>query len=431
MPNEPKHPITPKDLFHMSGRYFQVKKDISGLTCPSCGGIMKYKWTTGTYKGTSKTALIYAQCTVNEDNDHGYGPKSSHCDASYKLANWEKTVKPELEIPPTHNNSLEVINQIITKPEEKTVPTKTPDTSDSPLAALENWLGAKIEKRMQIVEETVKTMVEKGSMVKVLEIKTDVETIKVEFARHPVLDEMLERWARGERTFLLVGPRGTGKTTIAEQFMQAIGAIRYSVIPLSEDKRAAEFIGYKGVNVQTGEAPYVHTSLVEDLCESLNAVTGTILEEIDASNANVLLTLNTLTNGYLCTPDAAMGICPRGKDHAIVATANTFGTNGSLMYCGRNQLDGATLDRYRTLFVDYCEDLERSIVQNDKIATMSTTIRERVNALKLKRAWGLRDQIRLKQDLAMSFNKGKTLKEVCTVLLKNQGWNVDEASRVL
>ena len=51
----------------------------------------------------------------------------------------------------------------------------------------------------------------------------------------------------------------------------------------------------------------------------------------------------------------------RGKNVAIIAAANTFGTGADLMYAGRNQLDAATLDRFYVVKMDYDEALEQDI----------------------------------------------------------------------
>ena len=44
-----------------------------------------------------------------------------------------------------------------------------------------------------------------------------------------------------------------------------------------------------------------------------------------------------------------------------MATANTFGTGANPMYAGRAALDGATMDRWIIVTVDYDRDLEADI----------------------------------------------------------------------
>jgi len=54
-------------------------------------------------------------------------------------------------------------------------------------------------------------------------------------------------------------------------------------------------------------------------------------------------------------------------DFTIIAAANTFGHGASAVYAGRNQLDGATLDRFRIgmMKLDYSEKVESAILSKD------------------------------------------------------------------
>lgn len=406
--------------------------------CPMCGCTCEWALTFKRDPSHDKGGenYIYARCK-DHPNFHRWG---------FRDAPMSRPTPPPALVAETPNPKP------VTPKEEEMAPVKTPiDTVVAPAGALDALVDARINAIVgRSISDLKATLSEhetaladglseaqirkildealKGVAPKVIEVHTPVAVLKVNGIHHPILDELLERYALGERTFLLVGPAGTGKTTIAEQFMRAINATRYSVIPCSEDKRAAEFIGWK--NAVTGD--YQATALVEDLLASWHGeASGTIIEEMDASGANVLLTLNTLTNGYLCTPDAAIPMCPRGPEHVMIATANTYGNAGSLTYVGRNQLDGATTNRYRKLFVGYDQGLEIAITGDAAIVEHGNKIRAKMEALKMRRIWGTRDLMRMKFDTRLSANKGKNLDQIFKALAQNEGWSADEISRVV
>ncbi len=263
-------------------------------------------------------------------------------------------------------------------------------------------------------------------------LKIDAPDLQIvlEGLRHPMVDELCERYALGERTFMLVGPAGTGKTTIAIQLSQAIKASRVSVIACSEDMRRETFVGHKGYNVNDGTSPYQASVLVEDL-RVTDSPTVTILEEVDAASPNALLTINALENGFLPTPDCAeMPRHARPSNHVLIATANTWGTAGSNQYVGRNQLDAATLDRYRVLRVDYDETLEKALVNDVDVYAALVDLRVAADSAGIRRVVSTRLGRRVVLDRAMTANKGKGARQVMSATLKASGWADVELSRV-
>ena len=83
-------------------------------------------------------------------------------------------------------------------------------------------------------------------------------------------------------------------------------------------------------------------------------------DEIDASNPAALVAFNSLMdNGWIEIP--GKGRVRAHKNFVCIAAANTFGKGADRVYVGRNQLDGATLERFQTIHMDYDEDLELEI----------------------------------------------------------------------
>ena len=87
------------------------------------------------------------------------------------------------------------------------------------------------------------------------------------------------------------------------------------------------------------------------------------LDEVDASNPNVLTGLNEMLNvdaGESCPfPD---GMIRRSADFVCIATANTIGAGASSDYVGRLPIDAATKDRFSFLRWNYDVEMERAIV---------------------------------------------------------------------
>jgi len=81
-----------------------------------------------------------------------------------------------------------------------------------------------------------------------------------------------------------------------------------------------------------------------------------LFDEIDASHAQAIVAFNAaLGNGHHDFPD---GSVERHPDFVCLAAANTYGRGADRVYAGRNQLDGASLDRFVSVPVDYDTGLE-------------------------------------------------------------------------
>jgi 7-cyano-7-deazaguanine synthase in queuosine biosynthesis len=88
-----------------------------------------------------------------------------------------------------------------------------------------------------------------------------------------------------------------------------------------------------------------------------------LFDEIDGSLPGTILAFNAaLSNGHADFPD---GSVKRNPNFYCIAAANTYWTGADRVYVGRNQLDGATLDRFIFIDMDYDESLERKLANND------------------------------------------------------------------
>jgi hypothetical protein len=144
----------------------------------------------------------------------------------------------------------------------------------------------------------------------------------------------------------LVGPPGTGKTTLAHQAATALD-LPFSAISLGPTTPASQVWGYSDAN------GVYHRTLFRDAYEHGGVF---LFDEIDNGHAGIIATVNqALANGECAFPD---GMVVRSDDFVCIAAANTYGTGATNETVGRNALDAATLDRFVMLEVPIDEDLE-------------------------------------------------------------------------
>jgi len=168
----------------------------------------------------------------------------------------------------------------------------------------------------------------------------------------------------------LVGPAGSGKTTIAAQAAEALELPFYST--------GAVGMAYQLQGFINAEGKYMETDLYRAYVNG-----GVFLfDEIDASSAQALLAFNAIAANDLAA--FPCGTVKRHADFVIIAAANTFGAGADAQYVGRAQLDAATLDRFSFLPMDYDERLELAISPNDAWTRHVQAFRKAVRDLKLR-----------------------------------------------
>jgi len=203
---------------------------------------------------------------------------------------------------------------------------------------------------------------------------------------HPVMPDVLRALAAGCHV-QLVGPAGTGKTTIGRMVGKALGLPVYAINTGPTDS-AAKLFGY----MDAGGS--YHRTPARDAYENGGVL---ILDELDNGHPAIVTTLNMmLDGGESCSfPD---GMVARHDDFKVIVTMNTFGKGADRQYVGRTTLDAATLNRLVVGFeVDYDPVLERSLMGDsdhaDSWLTEIQTMRENMNRAGLNHVISTRDVI--------------------------------------
>lgn len=269
-----------------------------------------------------------------------------------------------------------------------------------------------------MVREMVRTEIRKNAPQELVIKQADGKTGKVKIvatikSRHTMLEEAIAAIEMGFRNILLVGPAGSGKTTLARQLAECYKR-PFGLISLSGGATEGSLLGRI---TSTGQyLPALFVTMYEE---------GGIflLDEVDGADPNVLLVLNAaLENGHLPLPARVKKpMATRHRDFILLAAANTFGTGADAQYVGRNQLDAAFLSRFAgsVLEVNYDEALERSLTSEDWY-TEFLSVRRAANAARLRRVLGTRELLAGQKLLKGGADQAKVWARL------TPGWTADE-----
>jgi MoxR-like ATPase len=269
-------------------------------------------------------------------------------------------------------------------------------------------INENLEAKLKAVEEKDT----ESGFFKIVEIKPyKGEKVKLRNVVLPqVYDHVLDL-ATMRRNILLVGPAGCGKTHLAKLIADSL-KLQFYKVGGSGGLSELHLLGRLKHNLTGGQDKFVTTSFLTAYEEGGVC----LIDELDAADQNVLLALNPALDdtGKCPVPNRTDDpIAEKHKDFVCIATANTVGRGANRVYAGRNQLDEATLDRFRIGFVemDYDAAIERAICPDGDLLTRLSLIRDAINANGLRRIMSTRF-------MAEAY-----------VMLKGAKWSVDQITK--
>ena len=268
------------------------------------------------------------------------------------------------------------INQFCNPPQIAHVaPSSTDNLADILAAALNGKIQGTIDETT--VSDIATAIIDRRlenfrPAIKEIEIHNiDADTTKNIGIQHYMFEKIL-RLAQLRMNTMLVGPAGSGKTTCCKNIAKALD-LPFDYTAVCMQTTMSNIFGYMDIK---GE--YVKTPFYK--CYKNGGVW--LLDEIDAGNPNVLTSINAaIDNGVASFPT---GLIQKHPDFICIAAANTFGFGGNIEYCGRNPMDAATKDRFKTISFGYDETLERSLAGNDSWTDRVQSIRSSIIELREK-----------------------------------------------
>lgn len=199
---------------------------------------------------------------------------------------------------------------------------------------------------------------------------------------------------------MLIGPAGSGKNHTLEQVAQALDLPFYFSNSITQEYKLTGFIDAGGIYHET------------EFYKAFTTGGLFFFDEIDASCAESLIIINAaLANGYFDFPNGRVNA---HEDFRVVAAANTFGTGADMIYVGRNQLDGATLDRFATMEFDYDENIEKTISADDELYKFIISVRNAIKKRRLRFVVSMRATINASKMLQAGIDKETIVKSVIT-----------------
>jgi len=156
---------------------------------------------------------------------------------------------------------------------------------------------------------------------------------------------------------LIVGPTGSGKSTMAKQAADAMG-LPFGSFSCNMEASKSELIGFQNLK------GYVESSFLH-FFENGGVF---LVDEYDAMSPSISVVLNAAfdRSGQISVPNRTKKtVAVKHPNFYCILAGNTWGS-GSTDYSGRDMQDAAFLDRFKMcrLYIDYDQNLEKQIAND-------------------------------------------------------------------
>lgn len=216
---------------------------------------------------------------------------------------------------------------------------------------------------------------------------------------HETFDDIL-KCIECNLPLMLVGGAGTGKNYTLEQVARHLGVDFFLDTSITQEFKITGFVDANGI---------YQKSNFYNACKSAidNGKAIYMIDEIDASASEVLVLMNSaIANGYFTFPN---GETLRFDNKlCFVSGANTFGHGANNIYSGRCVIDGATLDRFVTIKMNYDKRVEEHLCKDTELLEFIRALRQVAIDNDINYIFGMRT---LKNSYALLLN-GMEIKKI-------------------